>query len=78
MVLRNFKSYAGEQRIGPFHKVCFSLPQARALASFYFDVLGFSTRGMGVMAAAGGTHGVSALPLSDVLVVLAADLTSRP
>lgn len=21
MVLRNFKSYAGEQRIGPFHKV---------------------------------------------------------
>jgi hypothetical protein len=23
MVLRNFKSYAGEQRIGPFHKVIF-------------------------------------------------------
>lgn len=21
MVLRNFKSYAGEQRVGPFHKV---------------------------------------------------------
>ena len=26
MVLENFKSYAGEQRVGPFHKVCvFSL-----------------------------------------------------
>jgi hypothetical protein len=22
MVLENFKSYAGEQRVGPFHKVC--------------------------------------------------------
>lgn len=25
MVLRNFKSYAGEQRVGPFHKVGFNL-----------------------------------------------------
>lgn len=25
LVMRNFKSYAGEQRVGPFHKV-FSLP----------------------------------------------------
>lgn len=24
MVMRNFKSYAGEQRVGPFHKVRFS------------------------------------------------------
>jgi hypothetical protein len=31
MVLRNFKSYAGEQRIGPFHKV--PIPR--------FDVLSF-------------------------------------
>lgn len=23
MVLENFKSYAGQQRVGPFHKVCF-------------------------------------------------------
>lgn len=23
MVMRNFKSYAGEQRVGPFHKVWF-------------------------------------------------------
>lgn len=23
MVMRNFKSYAGEQRVGPFHKVSF-------------------------------------------------------
>jgi structural maintenance of chromosome 4 len=22
MILENFKSYAGEQRVGPFHKVC--------------------------------------------------------
>ncbi|KAG8643227.1 hypothetical protein MANES_11G018150v8 [Manihot esculenta] len=22
MVMRNFKSYAGEQRVGPFHKSC--------------------------------------------------------
>ena len=33
MVLRNFKSYAGEQRIGPFHKV--SPPQTSALAIFF-------------------------------------------
>lgn len=25
MVLENFKSYAGEQRVGPFHKVCWAL-----------------------------------------------------
>jgi hypothetical protein len=25
MVLENFKSYAGEQRVGPFHKVCLSV-----------------------------------------------------
>ena len=26
MVLENFKSYAGEQRVGPFHKVGRALP----------------------------------------------------
>jgi structural maintenance of chromosome 4 len=26
MVLENFKSYAGEQRVGPFHKVHTSTP----------------------------------------------------
>ena len=34
MVLENFKSYAGEQRVGPFHKVCvlaFFLSNARRL-----------------------------------------------
>lgn len=25
MVMRNFKSYAGEQRVGPFHKVRVSI-----------------------------------------------------
>lgn len=29
MVMRNFKSYAGEQRVGPFHKV-------RVLLQFFF------------------------------------------
>lgn len=29
MVMRNFKSYAGEQRVGPFHKV-------RVLLHFFF------------------------------------------
>lgn len=28
MVMRNFKSYAGEQRVGPFHKVRVFLPNS--------------------------------------------------
>lgn len=34
MVMRNFKSYAGEQRVGPFHKV-------RVLSSFTVGFAGF-------------------------------------
>jgi hypothetical protein len=30
MVLENFKSYAGAQHVGPFHKVCNRLPSVRA------------------------------------------------
>lgn len=28
MVMKNFKSYAGEQRVGPFHKVRVLLPSS--------------------------------------------------
>lgn len=38
MVMRNFKSYAGEQRVGPFHKVNFTLP----LFFFTFNCLDFT------------------------------------
>lgn len=35
MVMRNFKSYAGEQRVGPFHKVRVSLTPTMFLV-FHF------------------------------------------
>lgn len=33
MVMKNFKSYAGEQRVGPFHKVRVSLSPTLSLSS---------------------------------------------
>lgn len=34
MVMKNFKSYAGEQRVGPFHKVRDSLSLSLSLSHF--------------------------------------------
>lgn len=39
MVMRNFKSYAGEQRVGPFHKVRVSLCSSRSSEKFNFVVM---------------------------------------
>lgn len=39
MVLRNFKSYAGEQRVGPFHKVGYHL---KPRVFFFFFVMRIS------------------------------------
>lgn len=38
MVMRNFKSYAGEQRVGPFHKVRVPL---QLFVSFLFTLFRF-------------------------------------